>query len=138
MTTNFDHWKKFAESSGSKVTKNKEGYKVEGDLILVNCGLTHIPQGLAEVTGTLDISLNPIENFECDLKDVRRLICMGTKPISLKNIHLIKINSAERGKISESDVSIQGWTIEEIKNAQFLELEKSLPELEGIFITRTR
>lgn len=133
MTTKFEDWKEFIEASGSKVTKNKEEYRVEGDLILVNCGLTHIPQGLAEVTGTLDISLNPIENFECDLKNVKKLICMGTKPISLKNINSININFAARGKISERDVSIQGWTIEEIKSAQFLELEKSLPELEGIF-----
>lgn len=137
MKTNFEHWEKFAESSGSKVTKNNEKYKVEGDLVLVNCGLTHIPQGLAEVTGTLDISLNPIENFECDLKNVKKLICMGTKPISLENINSIKINFAERGGISESDVSIQGWTIEEIKNAQFVELEERLPELKGLFITRT-
>lgn len=133
MTTNFDHWKKFAESSGSKVTKNKEGYKVEGDLILVNCGLTHIPQGLAEVTGTLDISLNPIENFECDLKDVRRLICMGTKPISLKNIHLIKINSAEREKISESDVTILGYTIQDIEDSVFIPMTERIPELKGLF-----
>jgi hypothetical protein len=99
----------------------------------VNCGLTHIPQGLLEVTGTLDISLNPIENFECNLKNVRRLICMGTKPISLKNIYLIKINSAEREKISESDVTILGYTISKIKNAQFLEMEEKIPELEGLF-----
>jgi hypothetical protein len=133
MTTNFENWKKIAESSGSKVTKNNQGYKVEGDLVLANCGLTHIPQGLVEVTGTLDISLNPIENFECDLKDVRRLICMGTKPISLKNIHLIKINSAEREKISESDVTILGYTIGKIRNARYLEMEEKIPELEGLF-----
>jgi hypothetical protein len=134
MRTNFEHWKKFAESRDSKITKNNEGlYKVKGDLILVNCGLTHIPQGLLEVTGTLDISLNPIENFECDLKKVRRLICMGTKPISLKNIHLIKINSEERGKISESDVTILGYTIENIKNPQYLETVERIPELEGVF-----
>jgi len=133
MTTNFENWKKIAESSGSKVIKNEDGYTVKGDLILVNCGLTHIPQGLLEVTGTLDISLNPIENFECNLKNVRRLICMGTKPISLKNIYLIKINSAEREKISESDVTILGYTISKIKNAQFLEMEEKIPELEGLF-----
>ena len=130
MKTNFEHWKKFAESSGSKVTVNNEGlYKVEGDLVLVYCGLTHIPQGLAEVTGTLDISLNPIENFECDLKNVTNLICMGTKPISLEYINLIKINSAEAENLSESHVYIQGYTIEEIKTAKYVSLRKKFPEL---------
>jgi len=133
MKTDFKDWKEFIEASGSKVEEVGNSFIVTGDVILINCGLTHIPSNLVEVTGTLDISLNPIENFECNLKNVRRLICMGTKPISLKNIHLIKINSEERGKISESDVTILGYTIEKIKNPQYLETVERIPELEGVF-----
>jgi len=135
MRTNFEHWKKFAESRGSKITKNNEGlYKVEGDLVLVYCGLTHIPQGLAEVTGTLDISLNPIENFECDLKKVRRLICMGSKPICLKMNQVFLINGKKVDNDSKDYVYIEGYKHDEIMSKfKYNDLIKKLPELEGVF-----
>ncbi len=132
MKPNLKDWKEFIEASGSKVEKVGLNFIVTGDVILINCGLTHIPSNLVEVTGTLDISLNPIENFQCDLKNVTNLICMGTKPISLEYINLIKINSAEAENLSESHVYIQGYTIEEIKTAKYVSLRKSLPELIGI------
>ena len=133
MKTDFKDWKEFIEASGSKVEEVGNSFIVTGDVILINCGLTHIPSNLVEVTGTLDISLNPIKNFECNLKNVRRLICMGTKPISLKNIDLIKINSAERKKISASDVTILGYTIQDIEDSVFIPMTEKIPELKGLF-----
>jgi hypothetical protein len=132
MKTNFAVWEKFVKSSGSIVKKIRDGFEVDGDVILINCGLTHIPEGLVAVSGTLDISLNPIESFECNIERVGRLICIGTKPISLKSLKF-SINHNKGDKISESDISIEKCDIDEIKNAMFVGLKEKLPELEGIF-----
>lgn len=131
MKSGFKDWIKIIESSGSEVEEDGKGFKVTGDVILINCGLTRIPSGLFEVTGTLDISLNPIESFECTLK-VGRLICMGTKPISIRGIDF-SINDMNADQISESDFFIKGYKISDIKKAKFEPLEKRLPELKGMF-----
>lgn len=132
MKSGFKDWIKIIESSGSEVEEDGKGFKVTGDVILINCGLTRIPSGLFEVTGTLDISLNPIESFECTLKKVGRLICMGTKPISIRGIDF-SINDMNADQISESDFFIKGYKISDIKKAKFEPLEKRLPELKGMF-----
>ena len=91
MKSGYKDWIKIIESSGSEVEVDEKGFKVTGDVILINCGLTLIPSGLTEITGTLDISLNPIESFKCNLKKVGRLICMGTKPISISGITTVRL-----------------------------------------------
>jgi len=142
MKPNFDDWEKFVESSGSIVTEIGKNFTVDGDVILINCGLTHIPGGLVEVTGTLDISLNPIESFKCSLKNVGRLICMGTMPKSLTMNEKIFINGKmiygknvdEESKYLVEHVKIQDYEPEDIIEAyKFNDLKNKIPELEGIF-----
>ena len=132
MKSGFKDWIKIIESSGSEVEEDGKGFKVTGDVILINCGLTRIPSGLFEVTGTLDISLNPIENFNCNLKNVGRMICMGTQPVSIQGLEF-SINGKTKDEILECDISIKGHNIKEIRSAHFGNLRKKLPELEGIF-----
>ena len=132
MKSGFKDWIKIIESSGSKVEEDVKGFKVTGDVILINCGLTRIPSGLFEVTGTLDISLNPIESFECNLEKVGRLICMGTKPISIKSLRFT-INERQDVEILESDIFIKGYAISEIKKVKFAKIVERLPELKGMF-----
>ena len=133
MKSGFNDWIKIIESSGSEVEEDGKGFKVTGDVILINCGLTRIPSGLFEVTGTLDISLNPIESFECDLKKVGRLICMGTKPSSLYGIDKILINDKDYKKFKESDVFLEKYEHEEIAKYKFSKIYDRLPELKDMF-----
>jgi hypothetical protein len=137
MKPNFKDWVKIIESSGSNVEETTGGFKVIGDVILINCGLTRIPSGLVEVTGTLDISLNPVESFECDLKNVGRLICMGTKPSSLEMSGEIMINGKQVGEKApewlKEHVKIQDFSLDDfITEIKFRDLRKKLPELEGL------
>jgi len=133
MKSGFKDWIKIIESSGSEVEVDEKGFKVTGDVILINCGLTLIPSGLTEITGTLDISLNPIESFKCNLKKVGRLICMGTKPSSLDGIDKILINDKDYKNFKESDVFLEKYVHEEIAKYQFRKIYDRLPELKGMF-----
>lgn len=146
MITIFKDWIKIIESSGSKVEEVKDGFKVIGDVILINCGLTHIPKGLREVDGTLDISLNPIESFECDLIEADRIFWMGSKTkyqADQSENSLIKVlDNHSEGSLEKIEYFISNHISIAIGTSnnsdiqeylKFRRLRKKLPEVEGLF-----
>jgi len=142
-------WETYLKSIGADVDKTSDRLTVIGDVYLANCGLAKIPEELNSVRGTLDISLNPLENFKCNKKfEVKKMICFGNPPkelLDLNDITIIGFSEVDKKEtkinfkdLTSNNIIIDGYEDikkikEKIEEEMFQKLEKKLPEFAGIF-----